>query len=249
MAAQPPQRVSRARVVQQAVGVDRVFLTAADGPDKVAHERAVVDAAAEAGVDVIVKLSALHADPGSPLTVFAWHGEVEGHLRRSGVPAVVLRPSFFMANLLMVAGAVVHTDTLHAPTGGAPVAMIDGRDVAAVAASVLVDDRYLGRTLELTGPAAVTFHDVAAALTAAVGRPIEYVDLTPEQARPRFEGAALPDWLRRHLAGVFGLVRDGAFASATGTVQEVLGHPGRDIGVFAADHVDAFSLAPAGTGG
>ena len=42
-------------------GVSRVFLTSADGPDKVAHETALIDAAAELGVDLVVKLSAMHA--------------------------------------------------------------------------------------------------------------------------------------------------------------------------------------------
>ena len=222
------------------VDVDRVFLTAADGPNKVAHEQAVIDAAAAAGVELVVKLSALRADPESPLPVFAWHGAIEQHLHRSGIPAVVLQPSFFMSNLLMVADGVARTDTLYAPTGGAPVAMIDGRDVARVAAATLVDGRHVGRRLQLTGPAPITFHDIAAAISQAVGRQIEYVDLTPDQARPRFEGAGLPVWLQEHLAGVFALIRAGAFESATDTVQEVTGEPATDISVFARDHAPAF---------
>ena len=226
------------------VGVDRVFLTAADGPDKVTHERAVIDAAAAAGVELVVKLSALHADTMSPLPAFAWHGVIERHLDKSGLDAIVLQPSFFMSNLLMVAAGVAQTDTVYAPTGGAPVAMIDTRDVAAVAAAVLHDNghaRFVGQTLQLTGPDSITFHDVAAALTSAVGRPIEYVDLTAEQARPRFEGAGLPDRLQRHLAGVFDLIRDGAFATATTTVREITGRPATSITAFLKDHAHAFS--------
>ena len=47
-------------------GVDRVFLSSGDGPDKVAHEAAVVDAAAAAGVELIVKASTVMAKAGSP---------------------------------------------------------------------------------------------------------------------------------------------------------------------------------------
>jgi uncharacterized protein YbjT (DUF2867 family) len=224
------------------VGVDRVFLTSADGPDKVAHEQAVIDAAAAAGVGLIVKLSALHADTTSHLPAFAWHGAIERHLHSSGVPAVVLQPGFFMSNLLMVAGGVAYSDTVHAPTGSAPVAMIDPRDVAAVAAAVLLDDRHIGRTLQLTGPVPITFHDIAAVLTLAVGRPIRYVDLTAEEARPRFEGAGLPDWLQVHLAGVFDLIRTGAFATATDTVREITGQPATGISTFIRDHAPAFSI-------
>lgn len=226
-------------------GVDRVFLTAADGPDKVAHENAVIDAAAAAGAELVVKLSALHADPASPLPAFRWHGEIEQHLDKSAVGAVVLQPSFYMSNLLMVAAGVAHSNSLFAPTGGGAVGMIDIRDVAAVAAAVLVDDRRADhtatRTLQLTGPTAVTFHDVAAALSQVVGRTIEYVDLTADEARPRFEGAGLPTWMQQHLAGVFDLIRAGAFATTTDTVRQVTGGPATTISDFFRDHAHAFA--------
>jgi len=224
-------------------GVDRVYLSAADGPRKVAHESAVIDAAAEAGVEQIVKLSAMHADPDSPLPAFRWHGEIEAHLHRSGVPAVLLRPAFFMTNLLMVAEGVAHTGVLYAPTANRPVAMIDIRDVAAVAAVTLSADGHQKQTYELTGPDAITFADIAAAIATATGRPVSYVDLTEEAARPRFEGAGLPDWLARHLAGVFGVIRDGGFARATDTVAAITGRPARDIAGFMRDFADAYTLA------
>jgi uncharacterized protein YbjT (DUF2867 family) len=229
-------------------GVDRVYVSAADGPRKVAQETAVIDAAAEAGVERIVKLSSMHADPASPLPAFRWHGEVEAHLRRSAVPAVLLRPAFFMTNLLMVAGGVAHTGMLHAPTAGRRIAMIDVRDVAAAAAATLVAEGHAGRTYELTGPAAITFGDVAAALADATGHPVRSVDLTEEQARPRFEGAGLPDWLVTHLAGVFGVIRAGGFEHATGHVQAITGRPARDITGFARDFAAAFTPPPVPVG-
>ncbi len=229
-------------------GVDRVYVCAADGPRKVAHETAVIDAAAAAGAERVVKLSALHADPASALPVFRWHGEVEAHLRRADVPAVVLRPAFFMTNLLMVAAGVAHTGTLFAPTAGRRVAMIDIRDVAAAAAATLLDDGHEGHTYDLTGPSAVTFTEVAAALADATGHPVRSVDLTPEQARPRFEGAGLPDWLATHLAGVFGLIRAGGFEHATGDVRTLTGHPARPITTFATDFAPAFTPPPVPAG-
>jgi uncharacterized protein YbjT (DUF2867 family) len=222
-------------------GVDRVYVSAADGPRKVAHETAVIDAAAEAGVERIVKLSALNADPASALPAFRWHGAIEAHLVRSGVPAVTLRPAFFMTNLLMVAGGVAQAGVLPAPTAGRRVAMIDLRDVAAVAAATLLDDGHAGRTYDLTGPAAITFEEVAAALTEATGRPVRSLDLTEEQARPRFEGAGLPDWLARHLAGVFAMIRAGDLEQVTDQVRAITGRPARDITGFAHDYAAAFT--------
>jgi uncharacterized protein YbjT (DUF2867 family) len=149
------------------VGVDRVFLTTSDGPGKVGQECAAIDAAASAGVELIVKLSAMHAHQDSPLPVFAWHGAIEAHLRASRLPAVVLQPAFYMSNLLMIAPGVAATDTVYAPTGGAKVAMVDVRDVrdvGAVAAAVLTEPGVAGSTLTVTGPEAITFDDVADAI-------------------------------------------------------------------------------------
>ncbi|MEU4624738.1 SDR family oxidoreductase [Actinoplanes sp. NPDC023801] len=232
-------------------GVECVYLSAADGPRKVAHETTVIDAAAESGVQRIVKLSAMHADPASALPAFRWHGEIEARLLRSRVPAVILRPAFFMTNLLMVAGGVAQTGLLHAPTAGRQVAMIDVRDVAETAAVTLLADGHAGRTYDLTGPAPITFTDVAAALTEATGTTVRSVDLTEEQARPRFERAGLPDWLAVHLAGVFGLIRAGGFERTTGHVQAITGRPARGIGGFARDFAAAFTLpaVPAGQSG
>jgi uncharacterized protein YbjT (DUF2867 family) len=222
-------------------GVDRVYLSAADGPRKVAHETAVIDAAAQAGVERIVKLSAMHADPASPLPAYRWHGEIEAHLRRSTVPAVLLRPAFFMTNLLMVAGGVAQTGILHAPTAGRRVAMIDIRDVAAVAAVTLLTDGHTGRTYDLTGPSPVTFDDVATALANATGHAVRSVDLTEEQARPLFEAASLPAWLAAHLAGVFGVIRAGGFEHTTDHVAAITGHAPRGIDDFARDFAAAFA--------
>jgi uncharacterized protein YbjT (DUF2867 family) len=230
-----------ASVGRALAGVSRVYLCAADGPRKVAQETAMIDAAAAAGVERIVKLSAMHADPASPLPAFRWHGEIEAHLHRSGVPAVVLQPAFFMANLLMVAAGVAQTGILAAPTAGRRIAMIDIRDVAAAAAAVLLADEPAARTYTLTGPAAITFAEVAEALSKATGRDVTALDLTEEQARPRFAGAGLPDWLVAHLGGVFGVIRTGGFEQVTGQVTALTGRPARDIAGFAEDFAGAFT--------
>lgn len=188
------------------VGVDQVFLTAADGPQKVAHETAMIDAAAAAGVERIVKLSAIGAQVGSALPAFGWHGEIEAHLERSSVPSVVLQSSFFMTNLLMVAGRVATMGQLGAPSNDARVAMIDPKDVAAAAAAVLADNGHEGRTYQLTGGEAITFADVAQALSGAIGRPVEFVNVPEEAAPAAFQGAG-PEWLVKQFLGVFELIR------------------------------------------
>src|SRR4029077_9299498 len=76
-------------------GVSDVFLSGPDDPRRVEWEKAVIDAAAAAGVRRIVKLSSIVARRGAPVAFWDWHGRIESHLRQSAIPAVVLRSSFF----------------------------------------------------------------------------------------------------------------------------------------------------------
>jgi uncharacterized protein YbjT (DUF2867 family) len=236
--------LSDARAIARAVaGADRVLLSSGDGPEKVRQEAAVVDACAAAGVRLLVKVSTAGADPDSPLPPLAWHGRCETHLRRAGVPAVVLRSSFHMTNLLMAAEPVRHERRLVAPAGDGAIAMIDPRDTGSVAAVVLTEDAHAGRTYELTGPAAITYAEVAAELSRALDTPVEYVDAPPEAMRAGLEAAGLPAWLVTHLDRAFALVRGGALGARTDEVRALTGRPPRGIADFVRDHAAAFMAA------
>jgi uncharacterized protein YbjT (DUF2867 family) len=221
-----------------------VFVSSADGPDKVAHEAAVVDAAAAAGIVLVVKASTLGADPGSSLPPFAWNGRSEAHLRRSGIPAVVLRSSFYMTNLLAAAEQVRREGILIAPAGTGPTAMIDPHDVGEVAATVLTGDGHAGRTYGLTGPEAIGYERVARELSDAVGAPVRYVDAPEEAVRAGLGASGMPDWLVQHLVGMFRLVRSGAMGDVTDTVRALTGHAPRTFVDFARRHADAFRARP-----
>ncbi|MFW0792977.1 NAD(P)H-binding protein [Gordonia sp. CPCC 205515] len=224
-------------------GVDRLFLTSADGPTKVADETAVIHAAVRSGIRRIVRLSAMHAQIGSTLPAFDWHGQIDYELDRSEVPYTLLRPAFFVDNLLMVAPGVAATGHLASPTAGARAAMIDVRDVAASAAAALLTDGPLRADYDLTGPQAITFVEVAAALSEATGQDIVFDDLTPEQAAPRFSGAGLPDWLAAQLSGAFALLRAGGFDVVADGVPALTGRPATTVRAWADTHAAAFGPA------
>lgn len=221
-------------------GTDRVFLSSADGPDKVEHEIAVIDEAAAAGVKLIVKASTIGADPASPLPPWSWNGRSEDHLRESGVPAVVLRSYFYMTNLFASADAVRQTGKLFAPADGAKIAMIDPDDVGAVAALLLSEGGHEGQTYLLSGPDSITHGQVAEELSAATGRSVEFVPVPEEAARQGLVEAGAPEWLVDHLIKLFGVIREGRLEEVTGTVQELTGREPRAFGAFARDHAAVF---------
>jgi uncharacterized protein YbjT (DUF2867 family) len=214
-------------------GVDRVFLVSADGPRKVAHETAVIDAAGHVGL--IVKASTVGAEPGSPLPCFDWQGRIERYLRGAGVPFVILASGFYMTNLLAAAEPVCTQGILPAPAGTGRVAAIDPRDVGRVAATVLATPGHAGRCYGLTGPAAIGYAEMAAVLGA------RYVDVPPAAAREALAAAGTPGWLVDHLDGAFALVRSGALADTTDTVRVLTGREPTAFAAWAREHADVFA--------
>ena len=224
-------------------GADDVLLSCADDPRRVEWETSAIDAAAAAGVRRIVKLSTVAAEPGSPVAFWDWHGQVERHLRASGVPAVILRSTFYMSNVLAAAEQVSYEGRIYTPAGEARVAMIDPLDVGAVAAAVLTGVGDDGQTHVLTGPEAITYGQVAGELSAATGRPVEFVDVPDEGARQAMVEAGMPDFVAEQLVKVFGQLRQGVAARATNTVESLTGGPPRSFAAFARDHAELFAPA------
>ena len=188
-------------------GVDAVSLACSNQLHQVEYETRVIDAAKEAGVRRIVKLSALGAEIGSPVAFWDWHGRIEEHLRASGLSAVILRPAFSMANLLGSAEAIGQTGMVFLPAGGASVAMIDPRDVATVAAVALTGDGYDGESYTLTGREAITFERVAEGLSAATGRHVQFVSVPDEAALQSMTEQGIPEFVAGQIVTVFGFLR------------------------------------------
>jgi uncharacterized protein YbjT (DUF2867 family) len=224
-------------------GVEGVFLACSNDPLQVEYETGVIDAAREAGVRRIVKLSALGAGVGSPVAFWDWHGRIEEHLRASGLPGVVLRPAFSMANLLGSAEGVRHAGTLFAPAGGARIAMIDPGDVAAVAAVALTEDGHDGETYTLTGPEAITFERVAEELSAVAGRRIQFVSVPDEAARQGMVEQGLPEFVAGQIVAVFGFLRRGDQDLTTDAMHTLTGREPRGFARFARDHAGLFRHA------
>lgn len=149
--------------------------------DEVKAGKAIIDAAVKYGVTHLVYSSGLGADRGGQPT--KW--EIEQYLAASGVSATVLRPSSFMENLITQSATVGIRDgalrTAAAPHVCQQFIALD--DIGSFAALALQNpDDYRGRTLELVGDA-LTPPEIAAQVSAAVGRPVPYIQRPIEDLR------------------------------------------------------------------
>src|SRR5215216_1883836 len=174
-------------------GVERALLLTPPSPQTFEQQRAFIEAARRAGVRHVVKLSAFGADADAPEGFGRWHGQAEDFLKSSGLAWTMLRPNFFMQNLLGQARQIAATGSIFQPVGDARASFIDARDIAAVAARALTEEGHEEQTYTLTGPEALSYHDVAAKLSEAAGRSVTYVPISSEQFRAGALGAGLPE--------------------------------------------------------
>ena len=216
-------------------GVDRVFLLVPPSLAQVNWQRTLIGAAH--GADHVVKLSAFDSGSDSALTMGRWHHQGEQDLQRSGIPHAILRPQYFMQNLLhdsaAIAGGVLPT---YIPPGRA-VGMVDAFDVAAAAASLLCasDPPGQGQVFVPTGPAAVTVADLAGELASALTHPVRENYLNPDEARTVLTRRGLPPW---HIADTITICQTGS-PVITDDVLRLTGRAARSVADVARDFAEA----------
>ncbi|MCP2276833.1 NAD(P)H-binding protein [Nocardia amikacinitolerans] len=229
-------------------GIESAFLVGVLGPEDADTDRALVASARTAGVRRIVKLSAIGTGDADLGRVGTWHLPGEQAARESGLEWTVLRPSTFASNTLSWSEPVRAGLPVPNLTGEGAQGVIDPRDVAAVAVEALLSATHSGHTYTLTGPELLTAADQAAALAAALGHPIEVVDVPEKQAREHMLAAGMSaEYIDGALAGQ-AYVRAGRNAIRTDDVRTVLGRPPRTYADWAAAHIDAFRRAPEAVG-
>ena len=218
-------------------GCDQVFLLR---PPPLGNMRTTlnpfIDAAYAQGIEHIVFLSVAGAQNMS----WVPHRKVELHLEASGKRWSVLRPGFFAQNLSdAYRRDIVEDHRLYVPAGAGRVAFVDLRDVGQVAAKIFSSPApFRGQALTLTGPAAVSFAEVAGWLTEALGRQVVYQPAS-------LLGYAWHLWSKRKLplmqvvvqAVLHRGLRHGAAEPVDPTLVSVLGRPGTSMRDFIARSV------------
>jgi uncharacterized protein YbjT (DUF2867 family) len=170
---------SVAKAVSGAYGVYAVQDSWEHGPEnEVEQGKLLADVAKAAGVEHFVYSSVGGAERGTGIPHFDSKWEIEEHVRGLGLKATVLRPVFFMENLLspdnreaILGGTLslsIHPDTR--------LQMIAVDDIGAFAAIAFDDpNQWIGKALEIAGDE-MTMSEYAEHLGAAVGRPVAFTE-------------------------------------------------------------------------
>jgi uncharacterized protein YbjT (DUF2867 family) len=228
-------------ILRACAGVDRAFLltnsTERAGEQQVTFTRI----AQRSGVRHVVKLSQLHADASSPGRFLRYHAAVEAAIRASGLTFTFLRPNLYMQGLLNFRQSIRQKSAFFAAAGDARISAVDVRDLADVAVAALTTSQHDNKIYSLTGPAVLTFAEMASQLSRAVGRTITYVDVPPEAMRIALADLGFPAWQADGLLEEFAMYRRGEAAGVEPGVREVLGRPPRAFDEFARDYALLFA--------
>jgi len=200
-----------------------------------------VHAARRANVKHIVRNSAIKAAHDAPNRNGRLHALVEESVKASGIAWTILRPHYYMQNLLSSAGSVASDGTLYMNMGQGRVGTIDGRDVGVFAAEVIEHaDRHAGKTYTPTGPESINMAAAAEALGRLLGKPVNYVALPPEAAQQAMLGFGLPRWFVGNVVDYGRVYSEGWGDFVTNDFKDVTGHEARSFRQFATDFAPAF---------
>ena len=164
-------------------GADAVFAVTTPferGPDDERVQGAALIAAAKrAGIAHFVFSSVGSADQGTEIPHFESKYAVEGMLAESGLAFTVLRPVYFMENVLSPAQKKQLSEGTFAfpMPPDRPLQQVCAPDYGAVVAEVIVDsDFYLGRSIDVASDE-LTLTEQVGILSKVIGRHVEYREL------------------------------------------------------------------------
>jgi uncharacterized protein YbjT (DUF2867 family) len=209
-------------------GVDAAYISYAPDlafPGAAETIGAFAELAVASGVERLVLLSGRGEDGAE---------RAEHAVQESCAHWTIVRSSFFMQNFsedFLV--DAVQSGVVAFPGGAVGEPFIDIEDLADVAAAALTDPGHDKQVYEVTGPKLLTFAEATETIATAIGQPVAYVPITPDEYAAGAIDAGLPAEFARELANLFATVLDGRNAHCADGVQHALGREPRDFSEFA----------------
>ena len=209
-------------------GVHAVFLLT-DGLNIAAHDHRLIDAALQAGVERIVKLSVRSVGHGGTDPITTWHRAGEEAIRDSGIGWTFLRPTALMSNALNWAPMIATDQVVHAPFAAGRAAVVDPADIAAVAAASLTQDGHNHRVYELTGPEPLSPTDQVAILSHVLDRDLRYAETDPADTLAQMVSYGMPEELAHAIIEMFRSTLKPYNSEPTGDITTVTSRPARSF--------------------
>lgn len=214
-----------ATVAESLKGATKVLLISGSAVgQRVEQHRAVIDAAAAEGVELIAYTSIANAD-STGMMLAGEHQATEALLAESGLPHVLLRNSWYLENYTDQLAGTLAQGGFAGSAGEGRVSAAARADYADAAAAVLMADGQAGKVYELGGDEAFTMAELATVISAAAGRPVAYQDLPAAEYAAMLTGVGVPAGFAEVLADSDLGISRGDLLVTSGQLSSLIGRP------------------------
>src|SRR5258706_9431410 len=221
-------------------GVERAMLISSSDARMLQVQSNFIEAAQKARVKYVVKLSGIMPELDSPFRYARMHGEIEKRLESSGMAFTHLRAGEFFTAYFRRVPLIVAKGLLVLPMENGRIASIDVGDLAEVASTVLPNAGHEGKTYPITGPEALSMAEVAEKLSVVTGKPIQYVNVSPEEAKNANLANGMPPYVADSLFELFAERRNGKESQVSSVIPTIFGWQATRFDEFAARNAAIF---------
>jgi uncharacterized protein YbjT (DUF2867 family) len=178
--------------------------------------KTAADAIKSKGVKRAVVLSSIGAQNGLGSGPIGALLAVENLFKEAAPDVTILRAGFFMENFLNYVPTIAGAGKIFAPLpADVKVPMVATRDIGKKAAEILMDTSWNGfRVTGAHGPKDIDQIQAAQFVSEGIGRPVQYVELTVDQAKQAMIDAGMPDFAASLLGEMYTAIREGRVTPA-----------------------------------
>ena len=223
-------------VDQSMVDVETALILLPNSENQLSLEKQLVDSAKQAGAKRVVKMSSIEATPDATSPIPKLHLESEEYIKQSGLSWTMIKPNFYMQNLLASAGTIKDQGKIFLPMGEGKTGMIDTTDVGKVLAKVLSEDGHESMNHEITGPEILSFNEVAEIFSKGLDKQVDYVDV-PLAAYKETLGQFLTNqWHLDAVIDLFKGIADGGIEEKTDNYSELMCESPKSLSEFISEN-------------
>ena len=218
--------------------VDKIYLLTWNGETAFTQVQNVINAAKYEGVSHIIR----HSMWGPENSRIIKEGyKIDEMIKSSGLKWTLLRPTFYMQNTMMAAQTISSDGVIYWDMKDGKLGTIDVRDIADAAFAVITGEGHEGKSYILTGPEAISFHDVANTFSKVLDKEVKYVNVPGEASFQAMTGMGMPEWIAQGYVELMEGFSENFANSTTKNVETLTGHPARSFEQFANDFAQVFS--------
>jgi uncharacterized protein YbjT (DUF2867 family) len=223
--------------------IDAFFFMTPLIENQVAASLRVLNAAIEAGVPHIVRLSSRAASWDERSKLRVWQRAIDEAVRESGAGWTILQPCSFFQNFIRYQVETIRTmSSIIVPQGDGLIPYIDALDIGRAVAECLMNPvSHQGQTHVLTGGRAYGVKGVAAEIGRMIHKPLTYIHVEEAQARDMMLQGGMPAWLVEAGLAVFAHARAGGEAAVDPALTQIIGRPATSLSEFVERNRDAWS--------